>query len=194
MSEAKLDEGRQGDRCLCREYSTCKGLEFGETSGNRGNQPFGVGHPERAGASEGPVAWPVGSGSASPLGPQPAPRSPQGPPRRSQGRPARAVVALPAGASNGPLGPSSGEWSPAALMCGRPARRQLVPPRRPRAPIDTHQAAGGRERPLPWAPLTVVPGPPARQVGAGWLSGGAPPGIPPVPRPRGSSPPLYARP
>nr|CAI9713936.1 unnamed protein product [Rangifer tarandus platyrhynchus] len=46
-------------------------------------------------------------------------------------------------------------------MCGRPARQQLVPPRRPRAPIDTHQAAGGRERPLPRAPLAVVPGPPA---------------------------------
>nr|XP_023408259.1 uncharacterized protein C1orf127 homolog [Loxodonta africana] len=50
---------------------------------------------------------------------------------------------------------------PAALMCGRPARRQLVPPRRPRAPIDTHQAAGGREPPPPpRAPLTAQPGPP----------------------------------
>lgn len=60
-------------------------------------------------------------------------------------------------------------------MCGRPARRQLVPPRRPRAPIDTHQAAGGRERPLLRAPLTVVPGPPALGVGAraGWTRGGA---------------------
>lgn len=160
----------------------------------RGNQLFGEGHPERVGASEGPAAWPVGSGPASPLGPQAAARSPQGPPRRSQARPALAVVARPAGASNGPPGPSSGEWSPAALMCGRPARRQLVPPRRPRAPIDTHQAAGGRERPLPRAPLTVVPGPPALRVGAGWIPGGAPPGIPPVPCPRGSSPPLHARP
>lgn len=141
----------------------------------RGNQLCGVGHRERAGASEGPVAWSVGSGPASPLGPQPAARSPQGPPRRSQARPALAVVARPAGASNGPPGPSSGEWSPAALMCGRPARRQLVPPRRPRARIDTHQAAGGRERPLPRAPLTVFRGPPR-----GWWGpenvGGRPPG------------------
>lgn len=82
------------------------------------------------------------------LAPQPAAPQPArlrgaslSPPARwSRGRP---------GASNGLPGPRSGERSPAALMCGRPARRQLVPPRRPRAPIDTHQAAGGWERPLP---------------------------------------------
>lgn len=63
-------------------------------------------------------------------------------------------------------------------MCGRPARRQLVPPRRPRAPIDTHQAAGGREppqRPLPRAPPTGEQGPPAPGGGAGRAGwGGAP--------------------
>lgn len=76
---------------------------------------------------------------------RPAPASPEP-------APARPVVAA-AGrlAGRGRLmgrPPRSGELSrPAALMCGRPARRQLVPPRRPRAPIDTHQAAGGREPP-----------------------------------------------
>lgn len=90
-----------------------------------------------------------GVGSPHPL---PA-RPPQGPPPRSQLAPPALGSRGRRGASNGLRGPGSGEWSPAALMCGRPARRQLVPPRRPRAPIDTHQAAGGRERPLPRAPL-----------------------------------------
>ena len=135
----------------------------------------GRGVQETANSGPGP-RWGFG-GSCIPSHPTAA-RLPQGPPRRSQPRPARSVVARPAGrpgASNGLPGPRSGEWSPAALMCGRPARRQLVPPRRPRAPIDTHQAAGGRERPLLRAPLTVVPGPPALGVGAraGWTRGGA---------------------
>lgn len=144
-----------------------------ETSGNREKPAVWSGPSWLSWGFRGAAARPVASDPALPLGPQPA-RAPQGQPRRSQARPTRAVVVRPAGASNGPPGPSSGEWSPAALMCGRPARRQLVPPRRPRAPIDTHQAAGGRERPLLRAPLTVVPGPPVLRVGAGCMRGGAP--------------------
>ena len=80
-------------------------------------------------------------------------------------------------------------------MCGHPARWQLVPPRRPQATIDTHQAAGGRERPLPRVPLTVVPGPPAlRGWGLAGCGKGRPAGGPPVSRPSGSSPTLHARP
>lgn len=138
--------------------------------------PPGTGCWERAsgrtGGWRGPAARPWGRS------PHPLPaRAPQGPPRRSQpALPARGSRGRP-GASNGLRGPGSGEWSPAALMCGRPARRQLLPPRRPRAPIDTHQAAGGRGRPLP-------PGASARSFRGlprwGWRratrGGGAPPG------------------
>lgn len=123
--------------------------------------------------------------------PHPLPaRPPQGPPPRSQlAPPARGSRGRP-GASNGLRGPGSGEWSPAALMCGRPARRQLVPPRRPRAPIDTHQAAGGREQPPP-------PGASARSF-RGLPRGGAAAGDAGRGSPRrgsspGSSPPLGAR-
>ena len=63
-------------------------------------------------------------------------------------------------------------------MCGRLSRRQLVPPRRPRAPIDTHQAAGGRERPLPPGASDGCSGASRAGGGAGarWTRGGAPRG------------------
>lgn len=156
--------------------------------GNRGGKPaVRSGHPGELGADRGLQPGP-GVGCLHALSARARPRGRLGGASPTPPTPARWSRGRPAGASNGLRGPGSGEWSPAALMCGRPARRQLVPPRRPRAPIDTHQAAGGRERPLPRAPPPVVPGPPALGVATGDAGRGAPPRGARLPSASGRSP------
>lgn len=121
----------------------------------------------RAGASGGPAAWPAGSGPASP----PA----RGPPGHRRGRLGGASLAPPAVVeAAGHLMGRPAEFRgvvPAALMCGRPARRQLVPPRRPRATIDTHQAAAAGSTPSPGRLCRSFRGLPSR-AGRGRAGGG----------------------
>lgn len=131
-----------------------------------------------------PAVWSrlLGPGPAPLLGPQPASRWPASP------TPAGSALAEP-----GSPHPSGGRSAclPGCLM-GSPAEfRGVVPglanvrsPRPPAAgapastPGSDRYASGGGQPGAPsppWAPLTVVPGPPALRVGAGWILGGATP-------------------
>lgn len=119
-----------------------------------------------------------GSGPAPPLGPHPArPPSagaaspepePAGPRLRGGPEPAGHLM------GRGARVPGSG---PGPLMCGRPARRQLVPPRRPRR-RSIHIRRRRPGGPPPRAPLTVVLGPPALRAGRAGGGKGCPPGPP----------------
>lgn len=159
-----------GRRVPRRGHSTCKDWRsFGRQESSGLERASG-----RAGASGGPAAWPAGSGPASP----PA----RGPPGHRRGRLGGASLAPPAVVeAAGHLMGRQAEFRgvvPAALMCGRPARRQLVPPRRPRATIDTHQAAAAGSTPSPGRLCRSFRGLPSRAGGGALEAEGAPAGPP----------------